>query len=99
MLAKGIHSSDDSVKQAIEAGADLVLVVGRIPKIYAEKCLIEPYSFKELSKLPSNVKAVWNSRNLSDGGFKQESFDEARKAFKGWLCQASNIRTKKDVNC
>jgi indole-3-glycerol phosphate synthase len=97
ILAKGIHESDEDVRKAIEAGADHVLVVGRIPGIHAEKCLIEPLSLAELASIPSDLKAVWNSRDLSDGGTKSETFEEARKSFSGWLCQASNIRTKKDI--
>jgi len=97
ILAKGIHATDDEVKQAVEAGASYVLVVGRIPAIYTEKCLIEPLSLDELKTIPENLKVVWNSRDLSDGGMKQETFDDARKIFKGWLCQASNINTIQDI--
>ena len=97
ILAKGIHSSDEDIKKAIEYGADFVLVVGRIPKIFAEKCLIEPNNLDELSKIPENLKVVWNSRDLSDGGLKKETFEDARRIFKGWLCQASNIKNISDV--
>lgn len=97
ILAKGIHSTDGDVNKAIEAGADMVLVVGRIPNIYVEKCLIEPYELKELATLPANVKAVWNSRDLKTGGIKKESFTDARKSFAGWLCQASNIESVDDI--
>ena len=44
------------------------------------------------------VKVVWNSRDLKNGGMKEETFNEARKLWKGWLCQASNIRTVSDIN-
>lgn len=97
ILAKGIHSSDNDIKKAIEYGADYVLVVGRVPEIFAEKCLIEPNNLKELSEIPENLKVVWNSRDLSDGGLKKETFEAARKIFKGWLCQASNIKNISDV--
>ncbi len=97
ILAKGIHETDDHIIKAIEAGADYVLVVGRIPKIYLEKCFIEPFTLAELKKIPDGTKVVWNSRDLSNGGLKKESFKEARKIWKGWLCQASNIKTLKDV--
>lgn len=97
ILAKGVHESDEDIQRAIEAGADCVLVVGRIPGIHAEKCLIEPLSLDELRRLPKNLKAVWNSRDLSNGGLKEETFEEARQVFAGWLCQASNIRTKGDI--
>ncbi|HEY4964007.1 MAG TPA: hypothetical protein VIH90_04895 [Candidatus Saccharimonadales bacterium] len=97
ILAKGIHPKDSDIKKALDFGADFVLVVGRIPNIYLEKCIIEPYSLEELKNLPSNVRALWNSRNLNTGGLKTESFVEARKLFPGWLCQASNIASVNDV--
>jgi indole-3-glycerol phosphate synthase len=97
ILAKGIHATDTDIQKAIDAGADFVLVVGRIPKIHLDKCLIEPYTLEELSMIPENVKAVWNSRDLQTGGLKTETFAQARALFKGWLCQASNIRTKADI--
>jgi indole-3-glycerol phosphate synthase len=97
ILAKGIHTTDADVQKAIDAGADYVLVVGRIPAIHVEKCLIEPLTLAELATIPQNLKVVWNSRDLADGSLKKETFAEARKIFKGWLCQASNIRTPADV--
>lgn len=97
ILAKGIHATDSEIEEAISAGADFVLVVGRIPNIHQKKCLIEPLTLDELSRIPSDLKVVWNSRDLSNGELKQETFAEARKIFKGWLCQASNIRTTKDI--
>lgn len=97
ILAKGIHATDDDVQRAIDAGADFVLVVGRIPAIHAERCLIEPLTLAELATVPHDLKAVWNSRDLSDGSMKKETFAEARKIFPGWLCQASNIRSALDV--
>jgi indole-3-glycerol phosphate synthase len=98
ILAKGIHASDDDIQSAIDAGADYVLVVGRIPKIHQNKCLIEPYSLDELAKIPVGMKAVWNSRDLTTGGLKSETFGDARKVFSGWLCQASNIASMDDID-
>jgi len=97
ILAKGIHVTDDLVERAVEAGADLVLVVGRLPRVHIEKCLIEPLSLEELKTIPPSMKVVWNSRDLNTGGLKAETFEEAREIFPGWLCQASNIETIKDV--
>lgn len=97
VLAKGIHITDSEIQRAIDAGADYVLVVGRIPAIHLDKCLIEPLSLDELKTIPENIKVVWNSRDLSDGNFKKESFEDARKIFEGWLCQASNIITVNDI--
>lgn len=97
ILAKGIHATDASVREAVDRGADWVLVVGRIPKIHIERCLIEPLTLRELEAMPANLKAVWNSRDLNTGGLKSETFQEARKMFRGWLCQASNIKTIADI--
>ncbi len=98
ILAKGIHATDAEVERAMEAGADLVLVVGRIPRVHVERCLIEPNIIEELKQIPPHLRAVWNIRDLATGGFKGETFDQARAAFPGWLCQASNIRTIADIN-
>jgi indole-3-glycerol phosphate synthase len=97
ILAKGIHKTDDLIEKAVEAGADYVLVVGRIPKIHREKLLVEPLSLEELKAIPPNIKVVWNSRDLKTGGLKTETFEQARKIFPGWLCQASNIKTVVDI--
>lgn len=97
ILAKGIHAADADIEAALKAGADLVLVVGRIPGVHIDKCLVEPLTLSELALIPETIKAVWNSRDLSDGSLKKETFEMARKAFKGWLCQASNIRTLSDI--
>lgn len=98
LVAKGIHATDDEVRAAIGCGADYVLVVGRLPHYeLLPQCLIEPLSLPELLKLPHGTKAVWNSRDLSTGGLKTESFRDARNIHKRWLCQASNIKTWDDV--
>ena len=97
ILAKGIHKNDEEVKKAIEAGADFVLVVGRISKIYREKCLIEVLNLEQFKDIPLGTKAVWNGRDLENRKIKKETFEEAREIWKGWLCQASFIKTWKDV--
>ncbi len=98
ILAKGIHATDDLIELAIKSGADYVLVVGRIPRVHLEKCLIEPNTLVELVTIPTDMKVVWNSRDLSTGGLKVETFAQARKLFSGWLCQASNIHNQADVD-
>ena len=97
ILAKGIHESDEEIERAIAYGADWVLVVGRIPRVHVEKCLIEPLTLAELETIPHTLRAVWNTRDLRDGSAKEETFAEARRLFPGWLCQASNIRTAQDI--
>ena len=51
----------------------------------------------ELKEIPTQFKVIWNSRDLNTGGLKTETFDQARAIRKGWLCQASNIRTVSDI--
>ena len=97
ILAKGIHGSDTDIAKAINIGADWILVVGRIPTLHIEKCLVEPLTIDELKTIPRNLRVVWNSRNLKDGSLKKETFTEARAIFTGWLCQASNIKTIDDI--
>lgn len=98
ILAKGIHEFDDDIEEAIRAGADHVLVVGRLPDVHQEKCWIEPLSVEELQKIPENYRVVWNSRNLKDGTRKKETFSEIRALRSGWLCQASFIRSVEDIH-
>ncbi|MGZ6004709.1 MAG: hypothetical protein ACXWLH_01010 [Candidatus Saccharimonadales bacterium] len=98
ILAKGIHARNYLIDAALEAGADKVLVVGRLPGVYLEHCLLEPSSLAELENFPKNSQVVWNSRDLKTGGNKQETFEQARQLWPGWLCQASNVVTMADVN-
>lgn len=112
ILAKGIHESDEELIKAFSLGADLALVVGRVPNspfIPLNKCLIEPNSLEELTLLVEearrlsnnpefNVKIVWNGRDLATGGIKTETFADARNLYSGWMCQASNIKTIEDVD-
>ncbi|OGY67622.1 MAG: hypothetical protein A3B16_01275 [Candidatus Zambryskibacteria bacterium RIFCSPLOWO2_01_FULL_45_43] len=107
IVAKGFHPNDDQIVRAIEErGADWVLVVvGQapygyrpLPKMYLERCLIEPLTLEELKTIPNDLRAVWNSRDLyNKGNPKTETFEEARKLFNGWLCQASNLNTVQDI--
>ncbi len=97
ILAKGWHTTDEQVEHAFRCGADWVLAVGFIPRLHEERCLIEALSLEGLRKIPPHLRAVWNSRDLSTGGRKKETFEEAREIFNGWLCQASNIRTVADI--
>jgi len=85
------------IAQALDAGADWILVVGRIPKIHPALCFIEPWTLDELQSIPNDLRAVWNSRDLKDGGFKKETFEQARGLFSDWLCQASNLTTVADI--
>lgn len=97
IIAKGIHINDNEIQKAIDNGADYVLVVGRLPIIHPNHCLIEPTNLKQLT-YHSDTKVVWNSRNLSTGGTKAQDFDQARQLWPNWMCQASNISDISQVN-
>ncbi|MBI4059568.1 hypothetical protein HY406_00720 [Candidatus Giovannonibacteria bacterium] len=97
ILAKGLHGADEEIEKAVGLGASWVLVVGRLPKVHIEKCLIEPLTLQELKDIPENLRVVWNSRDLADGEPKKETFAQAREIFKGWLCQASHVKTAADI--
>lgn len=96
ILAKGIHSSDTEVDEALSAGADYVLVVGRLPP--HRNVLVEPTTLEGLRAIPNGYKAVWNARDLATGLPKPYRFAEAREAWPGWLCQASFLRSWDDVH-
>jgi len=103
ILAKGIHATDDEVQEALRCGADKVLVVDRLPaEKYVEQCLLEISSLtdfrKALSKFPT-AKFVYNNRDLSTGKMKSHNYFDAYKC-EGpeWLCQASGIKTIKDIH-
>src|SRR3990167_5626979 len=44
IMAKGFQRTDWELAESFKAGADLALVVGRMPGVYPERCLVEPYS-------------------------------------------------------
>lgn len=109
ILAKGIHANDDDLKSALDAGASLALVVGRVPKNYWPECIIiEPLTLNGLAQIPSEYNTQWNARDLV-GLFRKlaglparevsrPSFAEARRVRPhGWMCQASHLRTKADI--
>lgn len=98
ILAKGIHATDQEVEQALMAGADFVLVVGRLPKSHIDKCLIEVLNLEQFAMLPSGARAVWNQRDLATGKAKKETFAQSRKTWQGWLAQASHISSPKSIN-
>jgi indole-3-glycerol phosphate synthase len=101
ILAKGIHETDEEVQKAIEAGADFVLVVGRVPKVHKDKCFLEPYLIDEIKDYPAHSTVVWNSRDLKalpNEKFKKETIRDVRVVWKGRLIQASNLKTKDDMH-
>lgn len=97
ILAKGIHETDEMIDAAVKAGADYVLVVGRIPAVHKDICWIEPTSLAQLKTIPESFKVVWNARDIKTGKPKTETFEQARDMWQGWLCQASFIRSIDEV--
>lgn len=98
LLAKGIHESDEEIRKALDFGADLVLVVGRIPSPeLAPVCIWEPSVDSTIDEYDA-LKIMWNQRDLNTGKRRRETFREARDAHWGWLCQASFIKTFDDVS-
>ena len=101
LLAKGYHHTDDDIRQSLSLGADLVLVVGRIPPPeLAPVCIWEPANLNEIvaAKDPAQ-KIMWNERDLSTGLRRRDAdFTMARWSHKGWMAQASFITEPKDVH-
>lgn len=103
ILAKGPHCTDDEVRKAIALGAQLVLVLGRVPK--DERlwpfCLFEPWGLLQLAEwqeqLPAECRFVWNTRDVTSGE-ERRLFGTAREIARGrWLCQASLLSCVEDV--
>jgi len=102
LLAKGLHGSDELVRQAFDRGADYALVVGRVPTaddIELERCLIEPVAIGQFEEFAARgvQRMVHNARDVFSGQPQHFSFEEARALWDGWLCQASLIQTVEDV--
>lgn len=98
ILAKGIHDTDEAVIRALNAGADRVLVVGRLPsEKLMPKVWFEPKEISELASCPLGTKVVWNARDLQTGQPKTSTVYMARAKWSGWLCQASHIKKPDDV--
>jgi indole-3-glycerol phosphate synthase len=103
ILAKGFHTEDKHICQALSIGASKVLVVygedrKKLPADnLLEQCVIEPTTLENLCTLPPEVVAVWNDRDLETGRRKDTTFDQAREIFAGKLIQASNIATLENI--
>ncbi len=103
ILAKGIHSKDEDIRNCIVAGANYVLVVDRIPKYSynAECCFhelgknIQNYNKLYIDNTP--LKYVYNGRDLKTGLPKDKSdYQKYRDKYK-WVCGASLIKNPNDV--
>lgn len=108
ILAKGIHATDKMAREAINRGANYVLIYNRVPDpndIHLDRCLLEINSPKLIQELKENrpfneydLKFVHNARDLKTGLMKpKESLDEFLK-LEVETYQASGIKTIQDVN-
>lgn len=100
ILAKGIHREEDDVRRAFDAGATYVLTVGRVSDL--ESTIFEPLNLQQLRVVlacvrPQPHRVLWNARNLDTGQPKLEAFEAARELHRGWLCQASHIKSTRDI--
>ena len=101
LLAKGFHTTTRALDITFDYGkADYALCVGWVPpKRYWDRVLVEAESLDELADLPHEVKAVWNARDPRTGEDRGIDPYVARAVReKGWLCQASGIRARADVD-
>lgn len=104
LVAKGIHSTDDHLKQAFDCGATYALVVDRVPdEEYVGRCLIECSTLQKyldlVEQAPLHTKFVYNNRDLVTGLMKQyDDFDNWKNYAASWLCQASGIKRVSDIN-
>jgi indole-3-glycerol phosphate synthase len=110
IVAKGLHSTDDDIRKALEHGADYVLVVDRVPypritdvcgwRVW-EKTLFELNNTNlftgNLIHHPEikDCKFVYNERDLRTGMPKEK--DEFHLYENVWVCQASGIRDPDDL--
>jgi len=102
ILAKGFHSKDEDIRNAIVAGANYVLVVDRIPEynFRADCCLHElGKNIQDIPQLYADkpLKYVYNGRDLNTGLPKSLSdYQKYRNKYE-WICGASLIRHYSDV--
>ena len=103
ILAKGLHTTNDDIKRALDHGADYVLVVDRIPPSDLwERCLFEWSSYSRFDQTrpdlhKSQYKHVCNSRNLRTGTPRPNDLSLYLANPNLWICQASNILMPDDV--
>ena len=105
ILAKGLHTTQESIQRALDHGADKVLIVGdTFEGNFSSNSILREIDNKNPKNIWSGGK-VWkqiviNSRNLRTGevakdvdkqisAFKKEGFD---------VFQASNIKSRKDIS-
>lgn len=105
ILAKGLNWNTDAIERCLFLGADYVLCVGCVPlgalDKWGDRIIYEPVfppEWSNLTYLRQFDKIIWNARNLFTGARQTHtSFATARATHKGWLCQASLIKSPADI--
>lgn len=90
ILAKGFHCHNDDIKKALDLGADYVLVVERAT-------MSHKHVLFEFSEPVEGFRMVYNSRDLRTGQPKKVNRWHEYRVKCDWLCAASNIKVKDDV--
>lgn len=95
LLAKGAQYKD--IGDWKQLGADYVHCVGVRQYTGA---IQEAFVLEDLADIQPHRLVMWNSRWMLTGGRRPatESFSVARRLFRGWLCQASFIKSLADVH-
>jgi hypothetical protein len=103
ILAKGIHADDRDARFALSLGANYVLILGRLPDtLPIDRIIVEPLNFAQylqfdrFGEFDNRPKILFNRRELSTGGTKEEDYVVWRNTTE-WLCQASRIRNINEV--
>lgn len=104
ILAKGFHSTRESIQRALDHGADKVLTFENFDGHFSADTIVREIETKH----PKNtwglssgyVQIIINSRNLKNGnlinGFEKQITSFKEMGFK--VFHASNIKTKQDVH-
>ncbi len=107
ILAKGLHLTLADIENALDHGANKVLVVGWYPHTLLDHVYIEVTSGAQIKEFlalaaASNkvIRLVHNSRDLRTGKISKFGFEDAKRLCprNQFLVQASNIRRVSDIH-
>ena len=72
ILAKGIHATDEDIKNSLNYGADKVLVVGRIPRESLRPyCWIEPENLEQVREFSGVVPDIGMEQSVLENWAQQ----------------------------
>ncbi len=78
LVAKGVFHTDAEIQEARDAGADHVIVTGRVPEYpYGAYCWVDPVTPGMLKRLPLTKfdVVVADGQNLYDGSAQPDMYD------------------------